>query len=63
MSRMEEPKHAMDPQQDPELELTDGGWDPYVASLLLSGGRRADDVSDEDEGVPVMSLSQSRAGK
>ncbi len=62
MSSMEEPKNAMAPQ-DPELELTDGGWDPYVASLLASGGKRADAAGDEDDNAPVMTLSQAAASR
>jgi hypothetical protein len=57
MSPQEEPKDALAPQ-DPELESTDGGWDPYVASLLMSGGAAPRNASDEDDSAPVMSLSR-----
>jgi hypothetical protein len=66
MSPQEEPKNAAAPQE-PELESTDGGWDPYVASLLMSGGRLGHEVAgDEDDSAPVMSFSNasgSRGGK
>jgi hypothetical protein len=53
-----EPKFAAGPQ-DPELESTDGGWDPYVTSLLKGGAPRDDALSDdEDDGAPVMSFSR-----
>jgi hypothetical protein len=44
-------------QDDPELESTDGGWDPYVASLLLGDGTQSPAVADEEDSAPVMSLS------
>lgn len=55
MSPQEEPKLAGLPE-DPELESTDGGWDPYVTSLLMSAGRSTLSSEDED-GEPVMSFS------
>ena len=59
MSPKEEPKSADGPQ-DPELDATDGGWDPYVTSLLMSDARQGDAAdSDEDDAVPVMSFSRS----
>lgn len=45
---------------DPELDSTDGGWDPYVTALLMGethGGGAVQD--DEDDGVPVMSFSRT----
>ena len=59
MSPQVEPKNAAAPQE-PELESTDGGWDPYVASLLMSGGRLGHDLTDdEDDSTPVMSFSNA----
>jgi hypothetical protein len=59
MSPTEEPKSAAAAQY-PELEGTDGGWDPYVTSLLMSGARESEAADgDEDESVPVMSLSRA----
>jgi hypothetical protein len=55
---MDEPKIAAAPEA-PELD-TDGGWDPYVTSLLLNGARERDAAEgDEDDGAPVMSFSRS----
>jgi len=65
MSPKDDPKDAFAPQ-DPELEATDGGWDPYVASLLMSGSAASQTSSDEDDSAPVMSLSRAskdRGGK
>jgi hypothetical protein len=53
-----EPRSASGPQ-DPELDATDGGWDPYVTSLLAGGRSPGGDTADgEDDGVPVMSLAR-----
>jgi hypothetical protein len=67
MHSLEEPKNALSPQ-DPELEFTDGGWDPYVAALLMSGGQAGVAVTgnEENDSAPVMSFSQApgtRSGK
>ena len=34
MTTPENPKHIV-PPIDADFELTDGGWDPYVTSLML----------------------------
>ena len=66
MSPQEEPKNAA-ALQEQELESTDGGWDPYVASLLMSGGRPGNAVTaDKDDDAPVMSMNRApgnRGGK
>ena len=66
MSSREEPKNAA-ALPEPELESTDGGWDPYIASLLMSGRQLGDAIpDDEDESAPVMSFSSApgnRGGK
>jgi hypothetical protein len=44
---------------DPELDSTDGGWDPYVTALLMGEALAADAAQDdEDDGAPVMSFSR-----
>ncbi|CAG0940251.1 hypothetical protein GPROT2_00871 [Gammaproteobacteria bacterium] len=44
---------------DPETDVTDGGWDPYVTSLLASAAGGSAEAGDEaDDGAPVMSFSQ-----
>jgi hypothetical protein len=55
MSLKDEPKLAARPE-DPELECTDGGWDPYVTSLLNGAAGVAAPVADDDD-QPVMSFS------
>lgn len=63
MSPQEEPKNAAAPQE-PELESTDGGWDPYVAALLMSGGRLGNALTaDEDDNAPVMSFSNATGSR
>lgn len=58
MATREEPKHESSPQ-DAEFDATDGGWDPYVTSLLLgTTGLKAAPAEGEDDGVPVMSFSR-----
>ena len=55
---MDEPKITAAPQE-PEPD-TDGGWDPYVTSLLLNGAREREAAErDEEDGAPVMSFSRS----
>ncbi|MCK6369920.1 MAG: hypothetical protein L6Q83_01125 [Gammaproteobacteria bacterium] len=45
---------------EPELEATDGGWDPYITALLTGkpDGTLATAHDDEDEARPVMSFSR-----
>jgi hypothetical protein len=46
-------------ETESELDATDGGWDPYVTSLLTgSAGQPASTTDDDDDGVPVMSFSR-----
>ncbi len=60
MSAYEEPRLTARPP-DPELESTDGGWDPYVTSLLMSGAQHDDAESDsETESEPVRSFSRTQ---
>lgn len=58
MSPTETAKSAAAPQDD-DFEATDGGWDPYVTSLLMNGARESAAADGEDDGVPVMSFSRS----
>jgi hypothetical protein len=44
---------------DPVFEVTDGGWDPYVASLLSGEARKGTVPADDDE-ARVMTLSRER---
>lgn len=47
-----------EPQADTDNDATDGGWDPYVASLMSGGVPTAVPAGDaEDDGIPVMSLT------
>lgn len=46
------------PADDPELEGTDGGWDPYVTALLTGGTGEAHPAAGDDESLPVMSLAR-----
>jgi len=63
MSSREEPKNAA-AVQEPELESTDGGWDPYIASLLMSGRQLDDGITDdEDQNAPVMSFSNASGNR
>lgn len=61
MRSRDEPKHSP-PSTEPDFDATDGGWDPYVTSLMAGAGV-APDLSDdpEDDGVPVMSFSRTEA--
>lgn len=59
MSPRREPKNAV-PPPDVESDATDGGWDPYVASLLGAEGLpAAAGAHDEDDGEPVMSFAST----
>jgi hypothetical protein len=62
MSVKDEPKPA-GPPEDPELEATDGGWDPYVTSLLMGSAQAGESTDVEDDEQPVMSLSRERRGR
>lgn len=54
----ESPKVAL-AADDPESDVTDGGWDPYVTSLLVRAASGSAKAGDEaDDGAPVMSFSQ-----
>lgn len=46
------------PAEYPELEGTDGGWDPYVTSLLAGGTGEAHPAAGEEDSLPVMSLAR-----
>jgi hypothetical protein len=57
-------REPLDPgySSDTEFDATDGGWDPYVASLIGSALSKASDSSrDEDDTQPVMTISQRPA--
>lgn len=57
MSPHTEPR-ALDAPQDADLDATDGGWDPYVTSLLRGDEQRKSLAADtEEDPSPVMSLS------
>jgi hypothetical protein len=58
MSAKEEPGLNSHPE-DPELESTDGGWDPYVASLLAGHARATERRVREQAGEPVRSFSRT----
>jgi hypothetical protein len=65
MTSSHEPKSTGD-TGEPEFEITDGGWDPYVTSLLMGGSTQSgtesdDDAGDADDGAPVMSFSRRPA--
>jgi hypothetical protein len=57
MSLKEEPKLAIRPE-DAEVDALDGGWDPYVASLILSQGQILD---ERDDSEPVRSFSRMQS--
>lgn len=53
-----EPKHPPS-DVDPELEATDGGWDPYVTGLLEGTNAGASlAAGDDEDATPVMSFSR-----
>jgi hypothetical protein len=50
---------AAAPADDPEPDVTDGGWDPYITALLAgAAGASATSGDDAEDGTPVMSFSQ-----
>lgn len=57
MSRIS-PSTQDPPAEYPELEATDGGWDPYVTSLLAGAAGQAHPPAGDDDGLPVMSLAR-----
>ncbi len=60
MRSQHDPRNAATPP-DPDFESTDGGWDPYVTSLLMTDSQPRDVADeDEDDGAPVMSFSRGR---
>jgi len=53
---MEEPRSASPPEDD-EFDSMDGGWDPYVTSLLLGNASGASEINT-DLSEPVRSFSK-----
>lgn len=47
---------------EPEADATDGGWDPYIATLLNADAPHGASTGEEDDDTPVMTLSRKRSG-
>ena len=53
-------REPLDPgdSSDTEFDATDGGWDPYIASLIGSASSKAGNSPlEEDDTQPVMTIS------